>query len=1000
MVVTADARQQPFLDECLDSLRGQLHRNLQILLVPYDASDPLLATARRHTSDRRVTVLATEPDLAAARDAGARAARGEYLCFATGADTVPPAGTEILVASLVASGSDLAVGDLTQAAPFKHLTRSEHRSVHGRTRTGTTFAQAPELARDLLVENRLFRRSFWDATGLCFGSGPADTVMAEALLRAERLDVRREVSYHAMSRGDGLAFGTLRPSMPELDAWLAAQQRLLALAGDGPTAVAYVRGVLDSAVQRFLDDAERADAAQWTALSGFVASCLERAGVDGSAAVRAEPRVRAWLAAEGRRADLETLVSRRWADQGHPTEVRDGRVLAVLPLDGLAGVPDDVRALSADEVRPVLQLRTLHWVGRRLRLVLFGYLDQVDLDTAPPQVAVTLVAADGTRLPCPQVEPLLDLEMTRWADQRHHGYAHGAFGVLLPEVGGGSWAVEVTLSYGGLHGTARLDQLFDGGGAAVPRERADGQATATARVADEDGAPVLRIAVTPGPPPRGPATTVEEITLDGALLRVRTTGPADGLAVTGRGMRLLPVRTSPDGEAWFDLRHDAWEQGLLPLASGRYALAADRPVAAADGLLDTFPLHLLGDRHRVVVTGSPRGRLALALRPPLTDDELGQRAQTRLKAWHAELDEPLRDDLVYLQSYPGESATDSQLEIFHELRRTHPEVQVQWGVADRSKWLPDDAEPVLLGSREHYRALATARVVCANIELDRWYRRRPGQTYLQTFHGYPSKAMGVPLWEAKGWTPLRVAAQLAQTSGAWNLALTPTEEMDRVYRETYRYDGEVAHLGYPRNDPLVGADAAAVRDAIRARLGIADGTTAVLYAPTWRDDLATAYRAAALPGDFDVAAVARALGDGFVVLARGHRFHADGGASAPNVVDVTSYPQVNDLVLAADAAVLDYSSLRFDFALTGRPMVFHVPDLADYTGGVRGFLMPFEETAPGPLCASQEQVVDALRRLPQVAAEHADDLAVFNARFNPLHDGHAAERVVRRLYDS
>ena len=80
----------------------------------------------------------------------------------------------------------------------------------------------------------------------------------------------------------------------------------------------------------------------------------------------------------------------------------------------------------------------------------------------------------------------------------------------------------------------------------------------------------------------------------------------------------------------------------------------------------------------------------------------------------------------------------------------------------------------------------------------------------------------------------------------------------------------------------------------------------------------------------DVDAAAAALGDSHVLLLRGHRFH-DAGPSRPGVIDVTDHPEINELILASDVAVLDYSSLRFDYALTGRPMVFLVPDLADYT---------------------------------------------------------------------
>ena len=72
---------------------------------------------------------------------------------------------------------------------------------------------------------------------------------------------------------------------------------------------------------------------------------------------------------------------------------------------------------------------------------------------------------------------------------------------------------------------------------------------------------------------------------------------------------------------------------------------------------------------------------------------------------------------------------------------------------------------------------------------------------------------------------------------------------------------------------------------------------------------------------------------------------------------MTGYPEINHLVLAADAAVLDYSSLRFDVALARRPMVFLVPDLARYERDVRGFLYDFRSSAPGPLLDDTDGVV-------------------------------------------
>jgi CDP-glycerol glycerophosphotransferase (TagB/SpsB family) len=142
--------------------------------------------------------------------------------------------------------------------------------------------------------------------------------------------------------------------------------------------------------------------------------------------------------------------------------------------------------------------------------------------------------------------------------------------------------------------------------------------------------------------------------------------------------------------------------------------------------------------------------------------------------------------------------------------------------------------------------------------------------------------------------------------------------------------------------------------------------------------------------------VADALGDSHVLLLRGHRFHETPGSGA-RVLDVTVYPEINDLILAADAAVLDYSSLRFDFALTSRPMVFLVPDLEEYAGASRGFLYSFTDTAPGPLLSTTDEVVEALRDLSALSTEYAAALVRFNATYNSHQDGRAAKRVVDAL---
>jgi CDP-glycerol glycerophosphotransferase len=288
--------------------------------------------------------------------------------------------------------------------------------------------------------------------------------------------------------------------------------------------------------------------------------------------------------------------------------------------------------------------------------------------------------------------------------------------------------------------------------------------------------------------------------------------------------------------------------------------------------------------------------------------------------------------------------------------------------------------------------------VVSCIELEPWFTRREGQQVLQTYHGYPSKAMGLSQWQARGLTPTHVEQMLRRTSGTWNALLTPIPEMDRYYRENYAYDGRIIAEGYPRDDSLVAAGHEQRREETRRRLGIAPHQRAVLYAPTWRDDLATNFRRARALLHLDVTQAAHDLGPDYVLLLRGHRFHQLPGYGA-HVVDVTAYPEINDLVLASDVAVLDYSSLRFDVAVTGKPMVFLVPDLRDYTEQARGFLYDFARSAPGPLLESTEEVVAALADLPALEQAWQGRLAEFNGYYNRLADGRAAQRVVRAFFE-
>src|SRR5690606_2189312 len=124
-------------------------------------------------------------------------------------------------------------------------------------------------------------------------------------------------------------------------------------------------------------------------------------------------------------------------------------------------------------------------------------------------------------------------------------------------------------------------------------------------------------------------------------------------------------------------------------------------------------------------------------------------------------------------------------------------------------------------------------------------------------------------------------------------------------------------------------------------------------------------RQAELP--LDTAELAAGLGDAYSVLVRQHHRLADRTAApGEGVVDVTRYPDLTDLYLAADVLITDSSSAMFDFAVPGRPILFFTPDLQFYQDELRGSYFHLPDEAPGPLLRETGEVADALHRLHDV----------------------------------
>jgi CDP-glycerol glycerophosphotransferase len=365
-------------------------------------------------------------------------------------------------------------------------------------------------------------------------------------------------------------------------------------------------------------------------------------------------------------------------------------------------------------------------------------------------------------------------------------------------------------------------------------------------------------------------------------------------------------------------------------------------------------------------------------------------AQDKQQYYHERLRQPLDPDLAVYGAYWFRGYSCNPRAIYETARELVPNARGVWVVKrDHAGTMPPGVEYVHPRTREYFDLIARAKYLINNVNFADHLVKRDGSVHVQTHHGTPLKFMGLDLERSETKGRGMDFDKLRERIARWDFSVSSNPHSTGVWERVYPGTYETLEVGYPRNDALANATPETVA-AARAALGIEPGRTAVLYAPTHRE-----YEESYVPR-LDLARLAKALGPDHVLLARLHYFYDSEplvreSHGAGRLLDVASHPSVEELCLAADALLTDYSSIMFDYAVLDRPIVIHAPDWDEYRAR-RGVYFDLLAEPPGPVTRTQEEVAEAL------LTPSGEGRAAFRERFCALDDGRAAERVVRRVW--
>ena len=368
-------------------------------------------------------------------------------------------------------------------------------------------------------------------------------------------------------------------------------------------------------------------------------------------------------------------------------------------------------------------------------------------------------------------------------------------------------------------------------------------------------------------------------------------------------------------------------------------------------------------------------------------------------------------------TFSGRGYSDSPRAIY-EYMATHPEYadyRYTWifKEPERFRWLEErypNTTVVKWASPAYQKAMAAAKYWVFNYRVSDHMWPRADQVYLECWHGTPLKRLGYDLDHSDN--VMNTTAEIRQKydldAAKFRWILSPSPFTTEVFATAWNLKaiGKLDALmeeGYPRNDFLLNhtqADVDRVKETLRIRPEDIGARKVILYAPTWRDNQHDSSLGYSYELGVDFHRLRSALEADYVILFRAHYLVAsqfDFDAYGDFVRDVSGYPDINDLYIVSDLLITDYSSVFFDYANLKRPVLFYMYDLAAYRDELRGFYLSLEEL-PGPIVEDEAALI---RAIPEVLRGDPYDERYqrFHARFNVKDDGHAAERVVKRLLE-
>ena len=338
------------------------------------------------------------------------------------------------------------------------------------------------------------------------------------------------------------------------------------------------------------------------------------------------------------------------------------------------------------------------------------------------------------------------------------------------------------------------------------------------------------------------------------------------------------------------------------------------------------------------------------------------------------------------------------------LKKMRPDVQLVWACGGKEYFsgIPDYVKPVIFETEEYYKELATAGAWVCSTTLPYGTTKKKGQLYVQTWHGdkFLKKIAYDAAADVEDYRKRTTARKFCEPE-LCDYFVTGCEWFVSIAASAFGYKGKFVRFGMPRNDCLVNLDEHQ-RDQIKKALDLDPETRILIYAPTFRD-----YEKSQdmVGSNIDLVKILNALEEKYqckwICLMRAHNGKHltinNENRIDDRFKDVTTYPDMADLLMISDMLISDYSSCGADFAITGKMVLMYQDDLKLYTSKGRTLYFSQEES-PYFTAFNMDEALEIIGRVTEDdIRKNSEGILAF---YDSYETGRASEEVSKLVLDS